>query len=395
LIALTACLGGEIPDKIVSEGTEKAEEALKEYIDIFGDDLYLELQRHKSGNPEMDRNVFENQQHVNSELLKLSRKYNLKPVATNDSHFIDAEDADAHDRLLCIGTGKDVDDPKRMRYTGQEWFKTQEEMKTLFADIPEAIYNTMEIVDKIETFELNRKPIMPHFEIPEGFSDSDDYLRHLTYEGAEKRYGDITPEIEERLELELGVIKNMGFPDYFLIVWDFIKYAKDNNIPVGPGRGSGAGSLVAYSMRITDLNPMPLDLLFERFLNPDRVSMPDFDIDFCQDRRDEVIEYVKNKYGEYRVAQIASISQLKAKSVVRDVGRVLEIPLDEVNKLAKMIPDGPAIKNLDIAIQENPEIEEAMQNNENFRKMIEIGKSLEGLYRQTGVHAADNPLGPL
>ena len=387
LIALTACLGGEIPDKIVSEGTEKAEEALKEYIDIFGDDLYLELQRHKSGNPEMDRNVFENQQHVNSELLKLSRKYNLKPVATNDSHFIDAEDADAHDRLLCIGTGKDVDDPKRMRYTGQEWFKTQEEMKTLFADIPEAIYNTMEIVDKIETFELNRKPIMPHFEIPEGFSDSDDYLRHLTYEGAEKRYGDITPEIEERLELELGVIKNMGFPDYFLIVWDFLKAARNMGVAVGPGRGSAAGSIVAYCLEITQIDPLKYNLLFERFLNPDRISMPDIDIDFDEDGRDKILQWVADKYGKKRVAHLITFGTMAAKMAIRDVARVQKLPLSEADRLAKMVPDKPGTKLKD-ALNAVPELKEEFEKGkEEVKSVLKNAMTLEGSVRNTGTHA--------
>jgi DNA polymerase-3 subunit alpha len=387
LIALTACLGGEIPDKIVHEGIEKAEEALKEYIDIFGDEIYLELQRHKSGDPEMDGKVFENQQYVNSELLKLSEKYNLKVVATNDSHFINAEDADAHDRLLCIGTGKDVDDPKRMKYTGQEWFKTQDEMRALFADIPEALDNTMEIVEKVEEYELNRKPIMPHFEIPGEFSDSDDYLRHLTYEGAKMRYGEITPEIEERLELELGVIKNMGFPDYFLIVWDFLKAARNMGVAVGPGRGSAAGSIVAYCLEITQIDPLKYNLLFERFLNPDRISMPDIDIDFDEDGRDKILKWVADKYGKKRVAHLITFGTMAAKMAIRDVARVQKLPLSEADRLAKMVPDKPGTKLKD-ALNEVPELkEEFNKGKEEVKSVLKNAMTLEGSIRNTGTHA--------
>ena len=387
LIALTACLGGEVPDKIVHEGKEKGEEALLEYKEIFGDDLYLELQKHPSGDPEMDRKVYEDQLYVNNVLIELARKHNLKVVATNDAHFIDKEDADAHDRLICIGTAKDVDDPNRMRYTRQEWFKTQAEMKRLFADIPEAIINTNEIVDKVEVFELNHKPIMPVFEIPEPFKDADEYLKHIAYEGAKMRYGDVSPEIMERIDFELETIKKMGFPDYFLIVWDFLKAAREMGVIVGPGRGSAAGSVVAYCLRITEIDPIKYDLLFERFLNPDRISMPDIDIDFDDDGREKILEWVSKKYGAKRVAHLITFGTMAAKMAIRDVARVQKLPLSEADKLAKLVPDTPGI-SLQKAIDEVPELKKQLKEGEpEIRSVLKNAMTLEGSVRNTGTHA--------
>ncbi len=387
LIALTACLGGEIPHKIVHDGVVKAEEALREYIDIFGNDLYLELQRHKSDDPEMDRKVYENQDFVNRELLKLSEKYNLKVVATNDSHFVNAEDADAHDRLLCIGTGKDVDDPKRLKYTRQEWFKTQEEMRQLFADVPQAITNTQEVADKVEEYKLKRKPIMPLFEIPKAYTDANDYLRHLTYKGAKVRYGEIDDKISERIDFELDVIKGMGFPDYFLIVWDFLEAARKMGVSVGPGRGSAAGSVVAYCLQITQIDPLKYNLLFERFLNPDRISMPDIDIDFDDDGRDKILKWVSEKYGEKRVAHLITFGTMAAKMAIRDVARVQKLPLSEADRLAKMVPDKPGVKLIE-ALKEVPELKNELENGKvEVSSVIKNAITLEGSVRNTGTHA--------
>ena len=387
LIALTACLGGEIPDKIVHEGKEKGEQALLEYKEIFGDDLYLELQRHPSGDPEMDRKVYQDQVYVNSVLMEFAEKHKLKLIATNDAHFINKEDADAHDRLICIGTGKDVDDPNRLRYTRQEWFKTQEEMKKLFADIPEAINNTKEIVDKVEVFELNRKPIMPEFKIPEPFTDADDYLRHITYEGAKLRYPDLKPEIKERIDFELETIKKMGFPDYFLIVWDFLKAAREMGVIVGPGRGSAAGSVVAYCLRITEIDPIKYDLLFERILNPDRISMPDIDIDFDEDGRDKILKWVSEKYGRKRVAHLITFGTMAAKMAIRDVARVQKLPLSEADKLAKLVPNTPGI-SLRKAFEEVPELNKLYKEGPpEIKSVLRSALTLEGSVRNTGTHA--------
>ncbi len=388
LMALTACLGGEIPDKIVHDGEEKAEEALKEYLDIFGDDLYLELQRHKSGDPEMDRKVYEDQVYVNKQLLRFSKKYGIKVVATNDSHFINAEDADAHDRLLCIGTASYLDETNRLRYTRQEWFKTQKEMKLLFADVPEAIINTQEVADKVETYELNRKPIMPEFKIPDTFKDADDYLRHITFEGAKMRYGEPLPqEVVERIDFELDTIKNMGFPGYFLIVWDFLKAARQMDVAVGPGRGSAAGSVVAYCLQITQIDPIKYHLLFERFLNPDRISMPDIDIDFDDDGRERVLHWVSQKYGKERVAHLITFGTMAAKSAIRDVARVQRLPLYEADRLAKLVPERPGITLKD-AIKEVPELKQELEKGRpEISSVLKNALSLEGSVRNTGTHA--------
>ncbi len=387
LIALTACLGGEIPDKIVHEGKEKGEAALLEYKEIFGDDLYLELQRHPSGDPDMDRKVYQDQVYVNEVLQEFADKHGLKVVATNDAHFIDKEDADAHDRLICIGTGKDVDDPNRLKYTRQEWFKTQEEMKKLFSDIPEAIINTQEVADKVEVYELNHKPIMPIFEIPDEFEDADDYLRHITYEGAKERYPELTDGIRERIDFELETIKKMGFPDYFLIVWDFLRAAREMGVIVGPGRGSAAGSVVAYCLRITEIDPIKYDLLFERFLNPDRISMPDIDIDFDEDGRDKILKWVSEKYGRKRVAHLITFGTMAAKMAIRDVARVQKLPLSEADRLAKLVPDTPGI-SLRKAFEEVPELNKLYkEGSPEIKSVLQSALTLEGSVRNTGTHA--------
>ena len=387
LIALSACLGGEIPSKIMNEGVEKAEKSLLEYKEIFGDDFYLELQRHKSGNAETDRKVYDDQVYVNKELLKLSKKHAVKVVATNDVHFVDAGDAGAHDRLICIGTARDLDDPNRLRYTRQEWFKTTAEMNALFADIPEALQTTREIADKVEQFKLDHKPIMPEFEIPEKFEDADAYLRHLTYEGAKERYPELTKEITDRIDFELETIKSMGFPDYFLIVWDFLKAAREMGVSVGPGRGSAAGSVVAYCLKITQIDPIKYKLLFERFLNPDRISMPDIDIDFDDDGREKVLHYVSEKYGKERVAHLITFGSMAAKSAIRDVARVQKLPLSEADRLAKMIPDTPGI-TLEKAMKEVPELKEELENGKpEVSSVLRNALTLEGSVRNTGTHA--------
>jgi DNA polymerase-3 subunit alpha len=387
LIALTACLGGEVPSKIVNEGIEKGEEAALEYKCLFGDDLYLELQRHPSGNPEMDRKVYQDQVYVNKALLEIGEKHNIKVVATNDAHFINKEDADAHDRLICIGTGKDVDDPNRMRYTRQEWFKTQEEMKKLFADIPQAIVNTNDVVEKVEIYELNHKPIMPVFEIPDEFKDANDYLRHITYEGAKFRYQELSDNIKERIDFELETIRKMGFPDYFLIVWDFLKAARDMGVIVGPGRGSAAGSVVAYCLRITEIDPIKYDLLFERFLNPDRISMPDIDIDFDEDGRDKILKWVSKKYGRKRVAHLITFGTMAAKMAIRDVARVQKLPLSEADRLAKLVPDTPGI-SLQKAFEEVPELKKQLkEGSPEIQSVLKSALTLEGSVRNTGTHA--------
>ena len=387
LMALTACLGGEIPDKIMNEGEDKAEEALLEMKGLFGDDLYLELQRHPTGNPEMDKKVFDDQVYVNRVLLEFARKHNLKVVATNDVHFVEKEDAGAHDRLICIGTAKDLDDPKRMRYTRQEWFKTQAEMKELFADIPEAIENTNEVIEKVDVYELNNDPIMPEFVIPEPFTDANEYLRHITYEGAKERYEELSEDIRERLDFELETIKKMGFPDYFLIVWDFLKAARDMGVSVGPGRGSAAGSAVAYSLKITDIDPLKYNLLFERFLNPDRISMPDIDIDFDDDGRDKVLTWVAEKYGRMRVAHLITFGTMAAKMAIRDVARVQKLPLSEADRLAKLIPDGPGV-DLKFAYKSVPELKNELQKGiPEVVSVLENALLLEGSVRNTGTHA--------
>jgi DNA polymerase III subunit alpha len=387
IIALSACLGGEVAKKIINDGELKAEEAVLEYKSIFGDDFYLEMQRHPTGNPEKDKEVFDDQEYVNKVLLDFGKKHGIKVIATNDSHFVNSEDAGAHDRLICIGTAKDLDDPVRMRYTEQEWFKTQAEMLKLFSDHPEALNNTKEIVDKVEVYKLNQDPIMPEFIIPDEFETADDYLNHITYVGAKERYDEITTEIRERLDFELETIKKMGFPDYFLIVWDFLRAARDMGVIIGPGRGSAAGSVVSYCLRITDIEPIKYNLLFERFLNPDRISMPDIDIDFDDDGREKILGWVRDKYGEKRVAHLITFGTMAAKMAIRDVARVQRLPLSEADRLAKMVPDTPGI-SLNKAMKENPELKkELIEGKPEISSVLKNAITLEGSVRNTGTHA--------
>lgn len=387
LIASSACLAGEIPRAILAGNPEKAEKAIWFYKELFGDDFYLELMRHKTTDPTRDGDVYKRQMIVDEALVSLARKTNTRLIATNDVHFLMEEDAEAHDRLLCVNTGKFMDDPDRMRYTGQEWFKSREEMNELFADLPEALENTLEILEKVEVYDLNRNLIMPDYPIPDGFSNADEYLRHLTYQGASKRYPELSEEIRERIDFELATIQRMGFPGYFLIVQDFLNAAREMGVSVGPGRGSAAGSVVAYCIRITDVDPLKFDLLFERFLNPDRISMPDIDIDFDEDGREKVLQWVVNKYGEDKVAQVITFGTMAAKGAIRDVGRVQRLPLDEVNRLTKLIPPRPGI-TLKQAYEEVPELSEARKSsNQLVAETLKFAESLEGSIRQTGIHA--------
>ena len=377
IIASSACLGGEIPDAIRNRSEEKAEEVLQEYLEIFGDDFYLELQRH--GLPE--------QEQVNPVLIRLAEKYKLKIIATNDVHFTNAEDSEAHNILICLNTGKDLGDAQGMHYTGQEFMKTPNQMATLFEDLPEAISNTQLVVDKIEEYEIERPVILPVFPLPEGFTSEDEYLRHLTYEGAKVAYPELTDLIRDRLDFELNVIADMGFAGYFLIVQDFINAARNMKVLVGPGRGSAAGSAVAFCTRITTVDPILYNLLFERFLNPERVSMPDIDIDFDDEGRDKVIKYVVNKYGAEKVAQIVTFGTMAARSSIRDVARVLKLPLHEADRLAKLIPNVPGM-DLKKAYTEVKELDDARKKGDPLvKKTLEFAKTLEGSARHTGTHA--------
>lgn len=426
LVVSSACLGGEVAQNIMNNAIPEAEETIKWFKRVFGDDYYLELQRHKSDDPQRNEDVYKNQVLVNQVILELAEKYQVKVIATNDVHFINAEDADAHDLLICLNTGKDVDDPNRMRYTKQEWFKTTAEMNQLFADVPESLKNTQEVADKIEEYELNSAPIMPPFPIPEEFgteaeylerySEEDlkeefkdgaferlggyekvirvkleaEYLKHLTYEGAkeEYRYGSPVPaDVSERLDFELDTIKTMGFPGYFLITQDFINAAREMGVLVGPGRGSAAGSAVSYCVGITNIDPIKHDLLFERFLNPDRISMPDVDIDFDDDGRQLVLDWVTEKYGRERVAHICTFGTMATKLAIRDVSRVLKLPLPEADRLAKMVPEAPKMSFLK-AYKESTELRnEKKSANPLIVSTLKFAETLEGSVRQTGVHA--------
>ncbi|MDR0430997.1 MAG: DNA polymerase III subunit alpha [Tannerellaceae bacterium] len=392
LIVCSACLGGEIPQHIMNGRLEKAEESVLWFKNLFGNDYYLELQRHQTNNPNADQTTFPKQQNVNEALIELARKHDIKIIATNDVHFVNEEDAEAHDRLICLSTGKDLDDPNRMRYTKQEWMKTRAEMNAIFSDIPEALSNTLEIAEKVEYYSIDNDPLMPDFPIPEGFADSDEYLRHLTYEGAKKKYGEsLTPEVAERIDFELDTVKRMGYPGYFLIVQDFIAAARKMGVSVGPGRGSAAGSAVAYCLGITDIDPIKYDLLFERFLNPDRISMPDIDVDFDDDGRGRVLDWVTNKYGKEKVAHIITYGTMATKSAIKDVARVQKLPLTESNRLAKLVPDKISnVKkvNLKAAIEHVPELREAAASPDTLtRETLKYAQMLEGNVRNTGVHA--------
>jgi DNA polymerase-3 subunit alpha len=386
LIVSSACIGGEIPKLIRAGDMEGAERVALEFKEQFGEDFYLEIQRHQSSDPYTMR-IFQEQTIANDGIMQLSKKLGIKVIATNDVHFVHQEDADAHDRLICINTGAKLDDTNRMRYTKQEWMKTQREMEKLFADIPEAITNTEEIVEKIEEYSVSSKAIMPLFPIPDEFENDDDYLRHLAYEGAKKRYKDVDTALTERIDFELDTIKSMGFPGYFLIVQDFIAEARKMGVAVGPGRGSAAGSAVAYCLGITDIDPIKYKLLFERFLNPDRISMPDIDIDFDDDGRTEVLKYVENKYGKDKVAHIITFGSMAAKSAIRDVARVQELPLPEADRLAKLVPEGAKV-NLALAFKEVPELAKELHSPDDLiRSTLKYAQVLEGSVRNTGVHA--------
>ena len=385
IIASSACLAGEIPQTLMEKGKENAAKVLEEFLDIFKDDFYLELQRH--GHAE--------QEPVNQMLLELAREYGVKVIATNDVHYINAEDARAHDILICLQTGKELNDPNRMKYSGNEYLKSKQEMAELFADIPEALANTREVADKIENFRLTKKDVLlPVFPLPEEFTSEDQYLEHLTFEGARKRYGQLSQAVEERLTFELHVIKNMGFAGYFLIVQDFIAQARKMDVLVGPGRGSAAGSAVAYCTGITNIDPIRYNLLFERFLNPERISMPDMDIDFDDEGRERVMDYVIEKYGRDKVAQIVTFGTMAAKSSIRDVARVLKLPLPEADRLAKLVPEKPGM-TLAQAYKDVPELaKELNSSNPLVQETLKYAKSLEGSIRQTGVHPCGVIIGP-
>ena len=396
LIVCSACLGGEIPRLIQAGEIEEAEKQVQWFKNVFGEDYYIELQRHKTNKPGANRTTYEVQESVNPELIRIARKYNIKIVATNDVHFVNETDAEAHDRLICVSTNKNLTDETRMRYTKQEWMKTQAEMNEIFADLPEALTNTLEILDKVTTYSIDHKPILPNFPLPNGFTDNDDYLRYLTYEGAKRRWGENLDDVHrERLDFELDTIKNMGFPGYFLIVQDFIRAGRERGVSIGPGRGSAAGSAVAYCLDITQIDPIKYDLLFERFLNPDRISLPDIDIDFDDDGRADVLRYVTEKYGAEKVARIITYGTMAAKSAIKDVARIEQLPLSESNRLTKLIPrhmpevNGKELKpTLKNCYEYVPEFQpELNSHNPLIVETLRYAKELEGNVRNTGVHA--------
>lgn len=445
LIVCSACIAGEVPAKIIRDDIAGAREAIEWYKRVFGDDYYLELQRHEVKDPSIraNRETFPLQQKANRVLIELAKEYGIKLVCTNDAHFVDEENAEAHDHLLCLSTGKDLDDPTRMLYSKQEWFKTKEEMNEIFADVPEALSNTVEILDKVETYDIEHAPIMPFFPIPESFGTEEewrrkitpeqlfkeftsdengenqlpqeegekkvkklggidklyrikfeaDYLAKLAYDGAHRIYGDpLTEEVEDRIRFELHIMKTMGFPGYFLIVQDFINSARDElGVMVGPRRGSAAGSVVAYCLGITKIDPLKYDLLFERFLNPDRISLPDIDTDFDDDGRGRVLEWVEDKYGHDNCAHIITYGTMATKNSIKDVARVEKVPLDVVNRLCKAIPDRlpDGMKmNLPNAIKCVPELQDAVSSPDvRLRNTMKYAKMLEGTVRGTGIHA--------
>ncbi len=378
IICLSACLAGDIQQFLLQDQYEQAKTLALRLKAMFEEDsFYLELQDHNM--PE--------QKKVNLELLKLSKETGIPLVATNDAHYINKEDAKAHDILLCIQTGKLIEDKERMRFPNDEFYlKAPEEMIKLFDFAPEAISNTVKIAEQCN-FDFDFNTIhLPEYQVSEDISKAD-YLRKLCFEGLNRRYSPVTDELENRLKEELSVIENMGYVEYFLIVWDFIKYAKDNKIPVGPGRGSAAGSIVAYTLGITDVDPIQYNLIFERFLNPERVSMPDIDIDFCYERREEVIDYVKQKYGEDKVAQIITFGTMAARAAIRDVGRVINMPYNEVDKIAKQIPFAIGM-TIDKALHMNPELKKIYDEDSQSQYLIDMAKRLEGMPRHASTHAA-------
>ena len=423
LIATTCCLGASVPQAILRKGEEEGENEFKWWLNVFQEDYYVELQRH--GMPEQDK--------VNNVLIKLAIKYNVRIIASNDSHYVEQSDFNAHDILLCINTGEKISTPalrdfadddinvkgKRFAFPNDQfYFKTTEEMKSLFKDLPQAIDNTNEIVDKIEVLNLKRDILLPYFKVPTAFSSQDEYLEHLTWDGAKNRYNEITPELDERIRFELFTIKTMGFAGYFLIVSDFIKAGRDIGVFIGPGRGSAAGSVVAYCTGITNIDPIKYNLLFERFLNPDRKSMPDIDTDFDDEGRQKVIDYVVDKYGKNQVAQIITYGTMAAKSSIKDVARVMDLPLPESNALAKLVPERPGVELRRVlhAPLKTRDGENSLEEKEGFgsddlenvKKLREIysqentllsqvlheAERLEGSVRNTGIHAAGIIIAP-
>ena len=403
LIATSCCIGAEVPQAILRGDVEKAEELLRWWIDLFEDDYYIELQRHRGMEKIDDTGM--SQEDVNQVLLGFAKKYDVKVIATNDSHYVEEEDASPHDILLCINTASLIADEKRFKFPSSDfYFKTQAEMNKIFADVPQAIDFTQEIVSKVEPIELARDVVLPAFPLPEGFITQEDFLRHITYIGAKKRYGDMSDSTKERIDFELDVINKSGYPGYFLIVQDFTTTAREIGVSVGPGRGSAAGSAVAYCLGITNIDPIKYDLLFERFLNPERVSMPDIDIDFDDEGRSKVIDYVIEKYGQRQVAQIITYGTMAARSSLRDVGRVMNVPLGEVDKIAKTFPMnlGATLRKVLADDDIDPKLKSAMNSEDvekayQFRKMseedseigrlIKSAKKLEGSVRNTGIHA--------
>jgi DNA polymerase-3 subunit alpha len=394
IIALSACVQGEVPKNLFDEDREtgvitiredKADaiKAINDYKDIFGDNFYIELQDH---NLAVEKKVM-------PELIKLARLTNTPMVVTNDCHYLNKEDSEAHDILMCMQTGKKFDDPKRMRYSPELYFKSEEEMLQLFPQVPEAYENTQKIADEIDLELDYSKFLLPKINVPAKYKDMEDYMRGLCYDGAKRKYGKITEEIKERMDFELNVIHTMGYDGYFLVVKDFIDAARREDIPVGPGRGSAAGSIVAYTLDITQIDPLKYGLLFERFLDLKRVGMPDIDIDFCAKGRSKVIDYVVDKYGRESVTQIITYGKLGAKSIIKDVARVMDVSPQESNKMTKLIPSGPKM-NLDKAVKESDDFRLMMESSEINRKILKISKVLEGLIRQTGIHAAGVVIGP-
>ena len=383
IICLSACLAGEVQKYLQRGLYEEACKSALHYQEIFGKGNYfLELQDH--GIPE--------QGFVNQQLIRMSKELGIELVATNDIHYTYADDAAAHDVLLCIQTGKKVSDTDRMRYEGGQYYcKSEEEMRALFPYAPQALDNTHKIAERCNVEIEFGVTKLPHYEVPEGY-DSWTYLNHLCDEGLVKRYADKADELRERLDYELGVIRKMGYVDYFLIVWDFINYAKRNGIAVGPGRGSAAGAIVSYVLEITDIDPIRYNLLFERFLNPERVSMPDIDVDFCYERRPEVIDYVMRKYGKDRVVQIVTFGTLAAKGVIKDVGRVMDIPYSKTDSISKMIPNDIGM-TIDKALEANNEFKALYESDPEVRTLIDTCKRLEGLPRHTSMHAAGVVIG--
>ena len=399
IICCSACLGGEVPQQIMNGQMNQARETIQWFKNVFGDDYYLELQRHKATVARANHETYEKQCLVNDALMQFAKELDIKLICTNDSHFVNEEDADAHERLICLSTGKKLTDENVMMYSKQEWFKTQEEMNEVFADVPEALQNTNEILDKVEIYSIDHAPILPDFPLPDGFDNEDDYLRYLVYEGAKERWPELDEEHRERIDFELETIKNMGFPGYFLIVQDYIRMAPKLGCTVGPGRGSAAGSAVAYCLGITKIDPMKYDLLFERFLNPDRISLPDIDTDFDDDGRAAVLNYVTEKYGAEKVAHIVTYGTMAAKSAIKDVARVEDLSVAESNRLAKFIPSSPNEmpddkngKKYKITVKNCLECFDdfrAELNNEDPRvgETIRFAEKLEGSVRNTGVHA--------